>query len=588
MGDELAKYVDRAMSLLGLRPAEDRAVSSPMATVQESSDTEPPKATAESLQQGDDEPFETRLKAFVAQRGTCDSLLAGRVHLINVGKIRERLGERWPRFAERVHEVIKTEIKTRLGPQDLFRRVSAECYVIVFADCPEAEARLKVALLSEQILETLLGEAEAKDLSSLGVQRLVVKADGRVATEALNSIKSLMAMLDDAELSGEKSATFDYQAFSSGRRALTAEEVAQLLGVIDLKLTQLENIPGDVANEAPKSDQIQYLISQLKDLEDSVRARVPPFTANGGRGQIENYLAVVRDSKPDLEKVETILERAKRQRAHANDWRSAFVDRERVEISARVEFSYQPMWHAPTQQIGIYVCSGRLHDRDGRSLKLTGLARDQEADLYTTIDQLALQRTRKDMDAATENGVQSILMVPIHYSTLQRHSSQVRLLELCSHLSAAQRKLLGWEILGAQVRSWREQIAQAITHIKPFGRAIFLRIGNLQGNFSAVQRNLPHLRSAGVHAVGVDIAGLQGPESEKLKLLEDLAELADKSGLRCYGHGFESLSMTICAVCMGYQNVSGPAIAGPTVRPAGIRATDMENIYGRGLYQRSE
>ena len=587
MGDELTKYVDHVMSMLGLRPAEDHAVSSLVATDLRSPDIGPAKAAAESPQQDDEEPFEARLKAFVAQRGTCDSLLAGRVHLINVGKVRERLGERWPRFAERVHEVIRTELRIRLGPQDLFRKVGSECYVIVFNNCSEAEARLKVALLSEQILEVLLGDAEAKDLQSLGVQRLVTKADGTIATEALNSTEALMAMLDEAERAGTKPETFDYKEFSSGRRALTAEEVARLLDTFDFELMELEKMPAEAAAEATSSVQIHDLIRQLKVLEDGVRTRVPDFMPNGRREQLENCLSHVQDATPILQKIGVVLERAKRQRALAYDRGLTIENRENTAFSVNVDISYQPMWHAPTQRIGIYICNGELHDSNGRPLKLKGLSRDQEADIHTFVDRCAVRRTRKDMDTATEKGLQSVIMVPVHYSTLQRHSSQVGFLELCSHLPVAQRMLLSWEILGAQVRSWRHQIKPTIEAIKPFGRAVFLRIGNLQGHFSAVQRNLPYLRGAGVHAVGVDIAGLHGREAEKLRLLEDLAELAEKSGLRCYGHGFQSLSMTICAVCMGYQNVSGPAIAGPTLRPAGIRATDMENIYGRGLYQRA-
>jgi len=57
------------------------------------------------------------------------------------------------------------------------------------------------------------------------------------------------------------------------------------------------------------------------------------------------------------------------------------------------------------------------------------------------------------------------------------------------------------------------------------------------------------------------------------------------NGLKCYGHDFHSLSMTICALCMGYQDFLGPAIAGATPRPEGIRASEMGNIYGRGLFK---
>lgn len=218
-------------------------------------------------------------------------------------------------------------------------------------------------------------------------------------------------------------------------------------------------------------------------------------------------------------------------------------------------------------------------------LKLANVDKDQEADVLAIVDRLALRRVRDDMDKTAAQGIPNIMMVPVHFSTLHRLGSRLSFVKLCSHLSGQQRKALSWEIVGSHIESWSLQLRSIIKPILPFGRAIFLRIANLQADFPGVRRNLPYLQAAGVNAVGVDVSTLRGPEAERLQLLEKVAELAERSGLRCYGHGFHSLSMTICAVCMGYQHVSGPAIAGPTQRPDGIRATEMENIYGRVLFK---
>ncbi len=183
----------------------------------------------------DRQEFEQRLRDFASQRDSSDGLVAGKVHLINIDKIRERMGKRWPRLADRIHGQIKTQLKTRLTRHDFFTQVNADTYVIVFGDCSEVEARLKVALLSEQILEKLFGEAEARDLEVLGVETLVTKADGSVASEALDSTAYLVDLLDQAEVTELDPSTHKFRA-AAGERALTPEVVSEFVGDLDSQL----------------------------------------------------------------------------------------------------------------------------------------------------------------------------------------------------------------------------------------------------------------------------------------------------------------------------------------------------------------
>jgi hypothetical protein len=277
--------------------------------------------------------------------------------------------------------------------------------------------------------------------------------------------------------------------------------------------------------------------------------------------------------------------RAERQIVILYDREPAAAEQPNSEISLKVDFAYQPMWNAPSNKVAIYVCNAMLRDGDGRALKLANVGKDQEADVFAIVDRLALRKVKEDLDVAVAKGIPNIIMVPVHFSTLHRHGSRISFMELCSQLPEKQRKVLSWEIVGSHHESWSLQLKSVIKPIIPFGRVIFLRIANLQTDFPGIRRNLPYLRAAGVLGVGVDISTLRGPEAEKLRLLENISELAEKTGLKCYGHGFHSLSMTISAVCMGYQNISGLAVAEPTQRPEGIRESEMENIYGRGLFK---
>ena len=59
---------------------------------------------------------------------------------------------------------------------------------------------------------------------------LVTKADGSVASEALNSTASLVDLLDQAEVTELDPNTHKFRAAAAGERALTPEEVSELLG----------------------------------------------------------------------------------------------------------------------------------------------------------------------------------------------------------------------------------------------------------------------------------------------------------------------------------------------------------------------
>jgi hypothetical protein len=586
MNDQSGRYVDQVMSFFGLRneaepDSDSSAPNSPSAGNDQFDVRIPRKAAA--TPDPESRKFDARLAEFGAQLRSGGSLVAGRIHMVNLDKVRERLGDRWPKFAKRVHETVKTELKIRLSPRDFFRQVGEESYVIVFGDCSEVEARLKISLLSEQILEKLLGEAEAKDIEVLGVQKLVAKADGSVAGEALANVDSFLGMLDEAQRTGTESSTFRYADAAAGRRALTQQEVDKLIEDVDAELDDLERDDGQSGAPVIKIDRLQALIRQLGTIEEGMRGKGPAFSSEDASEGGDRAKKI----RPSLKRVQEARGRAERQIVFLYDRAPEGGSQSASEVSFKVEFQYLPMWHTMSNMVAVHVCQPVLRDETGKAVEDCDLGGTGKAEVLKIVDRLTLRKVRDDLTKAIEANSPNIMIAPVHFATLHHNASQASFLDLCRELTEGHRRMLGWEIFGSHHESWSLQLKPVIEAIQPFGRAIFVKIDNMQGDLPGLRRNLPYLRSAGVNAVCVDVSTLYGSEVEKLQFLEQLAEWAEQSGLKFYGHGFDTLSMTISAVCMGYYSVSGPAIAAMTQRPVGVRKNKMENIYGRMLFHRA-
>ena len=88
------------------------------------------------------------------------------------------------------------------------------------------------------------------------------------------------------------------------------------------------------------------------------------------------------------------------------------------EASLSLDFSYLPMWHAPTQKMGIYLCQTVVKAANNDALQSPVDARDVELELLAIIDRLTLRRARQDLHKTFGEHLLNMVVVPIHFSTL--------------------------------------------------------------------------------------------------------------------------------------------------------------------------
>jgi hypothetical protein len=119
---------------------------------------------------------------------------AGRIHLIGLEPIRERLGERWPKLRDSIHQLAAKVIAQHLGPDDVFCRYGTLDYLIAFSTLTPDAARLKSVAIAQALYGHFLG---SEDLGGITIKAAVGQVDGAVVFDQrpLHGILNALAEL---------------------------------------------------------------------------------------------------------------------------------------------------------------------------------------------------------------------------------------------------------------------------------------------------------------------------------------------------------------------------------------------------------
>ncbi len=89
---------------------------------------------------------------------------AGKIQLLDLAQLKERLGPKWDRMAEHVQLFFEAAIRRSLKPGDTFVRHGELGYLVMFRDLTAAEAEVKCASISDELCRRLFG-ANGEDVS---------------------------------------------------------------------------------------------------------------------------------------------------------------------------------------------------------------------------------------------------------------------------------------------------------------------------------------------------------------------------------------------------------------------------------------
>lgn len=374
------------------------------------------------------------------------------VYMIDLSKIRDRLGDKWAKSLDKIHVKIDNILKNKVTDRDLYIRRDEVTYLLVFDALPKLRGHLKANMLNEDIARALVGVKEAASLTN--VMDVTIDNEGKVT-------------------------------------------------VVD----------------TPSKDQ---LIAEIVSKADTERTRGPSE---------ESYESPL------------LLE--------------------------DVEFIYRPMLVTRTQVVSTYLC---IPVSKGKNSNYASgyevLGNNPSSQEIFELDHLIQHVAALELDKMIKSHSRSLIALPVHFETLAGVQRRMKYLSNIEEIMDVHTKRIVFEMVGLPDNIPQTRILELTSALRSHSRAIIARFSTSHGDF-------PAYRTAGLHAVGIDVFNQSKPEKMLIKDMETFAENAKENNLRTYVHGVRSISLLTAAICAGFDYIDGYALSSV--------ATDALDVQGFSL-----
>ena len=124
--------------------------------------------------------------------GSSPTVAAGKLQMIGLSRIREKLGDRWEKSRSQISVTVERAITNELGDGDVYFQIDELAYVVLFKDRDINESSLICAKIAQGVCRKLFGEDE----DIVRVRTVTCNADGSILSEDVNLEATLDTMLE--------------------------------------------------------------------------------------------------------------------------------------------------------------------------------------------------------------------------------------------------------------------------------------------------------------------------------------------------------------------------------------------------------
>ncbi len=238
-----------------------------------------------------------------------------------------------------------------------------------------------------------------------------------------------------------------------------------------------------------------------------------------------------------------------------------------------ISVGYQAIWNVRSKMITSYAAVPRRHYPDGTTATGkwimgtdTGFAPVAALDLFVQRKLIAALRV------LIKSGQQAILVLPVHFSTVDNQSLFMSYWQELSGLSPDERKHVVIEVRHASDALPAFRAKDIIARLRPLARCILVQI-------SPDSTRIGSWAEAGAHAVGLAATEEKLSEKALMEQMDNFVARAEEASIHTCTHDLTTPSLATAAVAAGFRYIGGPAILPEADAPHMIESFECERIF---------
>lgn len=240
-----------------------------------------------------------------------------------------------------------------------------------------------------------------------------------------------------------------------------------------------------------------------------------------------------------------------------------------------IAVGYQAVWNVRNRMITSYAAVPRRDYPEGTTV--TGkwiLGTDTGFAPVAALDSFVQRESVAGLRALIESGRQTLLVLPVHFSTVDNQSLFLPYWRELAELSPDERKHVVVEILQVSDALPAFRTKDVMARLRPLARSVLVQL-------SPDSTRIRSWAESGAHAVGFAVTEEKGPEKILMEKMNAFVARAEEAGIHAYAHDVTTSSLAMAAVAAGFRYVGGPAILPEMNSPQMIEPFECERIFSR-------
>jgi hypothetical protein len=243
-----------------------------------------------------------------------------------------------------------------------------------------------------------------------------------------------------------------------------------------------------------------------------------------------------------------------------------------LEPASSPALSFEPVWRSERHVVSAFRCS--LPDPPENSADFHGLTGLTDAQR----DALTILQARPILQSVLESGMTCLLIISVHFSTLENGTLRTAYLEALARIPEPHRQFFVLEMIGVPADVSHYRLGEISRYLRGRCRSILCRMDMRIIDFE-------RFTGLGLYAIGAK-ANANLPDRQQLALMEKFAAGAEKRGLRSYLFGIGRKSLLTAAMGSGFGLLSGSAVIEEVGSPFSVQRAELDALYrtdGYGL-----